>query len=119
MTRLIVLVVVLTLAAPALAQEVIYNPIGVTWDVCPYPDQVKEYIVYERTEIGVYEELAVCTPDTTRLDFTAATPHVDGVCSWVVTVVNKADIESERSTEATAVFVSTALPAPTGLVPIK
>ena len=115
MKRLTVLALVLFWAVPVFAQEVVYNPTGLSWSASPFPEQVANYKLYERTGEGVYEVLATCIADVTYLYFGPGTPHPDGTYSWVVTVTNLAGIESEYSNEKTAVFVSEALPPPTDL----
>ena len=119
MKRLIVLTAVLALlqGVSIQAQETEYNPIGVQWDANSEAD-LAGYKVYEKTVTGAYAELAVCTPDTTEVNFTAATPHPDGTYVWVVTAFDLAGNESGYSNEATASFDSGAPTPPTGCVTI-
>jgi len=94
------------------AQET-YNPVGLEWDANTEAD-LAGYRVYEKTAVGTYGELGVCTAVTTELAFTAATPHPDGAYSWVITAYDDAGNESGYSNEVSAVFDSGPPAPPTG-----
>ena len=114
---LIVLAVFALLQGVSLQAQEAYNPSRVQWNANTEAD-LAGYKLYERTAIGTYAELAVCTKDTTSFLFTPATPHQDGEYRWVLTAYDLAGNESGYSNEASASFDSGAPAPPTGCVTI-